>query len=316
LFDEAGREIDRVVFGSQAMGQSIGRPSDTGSWRLLVAPTREAANSAAAPLGLITGLRLNEWLANSPPGGEDFVELFNPAGEAVELSDLRLTDDHTISGIDQFAFPDLSFIAAGGFMAFTADNMPGRGHLPFNLDADGETLRLYHPTRVAVIDGVTWGIEEEGVSSGRLPDGEATIGPLAFLSPGQSNASDPGADSDGDGLPDTWEDANQLNPGDPSDAALDTDFDGRTNLYEYLSGTDPQDRTSFLAIASMRFDDNGFTLEFPAHPGVRYTVQFSDDLAIWRTLTIIGPLVAGQPASASDPAAPRHRFYRLVAERP
>ena len=45
-------------------------------------------------------------------------------------------------------------------------------------------------------------------------------------------------DSDGDGIPDAWEDANGLNPN-LNDASLDPDNDGLTNLNEYLSGADP-----------------------------------------------------------------------------
>ncbi len=47
-------------------------------------------------------------------------------------------------------------------------------------------------------------------------------------------------DSDGDGIPDGWEVAHGLNALDPSDAGLDPDGDGYTNLQEYLAGTDPQ----------------------------------------------------------------------------
>lgn len=46
-------------------------------------------------------------------------------------------------------------------------------------------------------------------------------------------------DSDHDGMPDAWEKKYGLNPNDASDAALDKDGDGYTNLEEYLNGTDP-----------------------------------------------------------------------------
>lgn len=46
-------------------------------------------------------------------------------------------------------------------------------------------------------------------------------------------------DSDGDGMPDSWEIAHGLNPNDPSDASLDNDNDGFTNLEEYINGQNP-----------------------------------------------------------------------------
>ena len=48
-----------------------------------------------------------------------------------------------------------------------------------------------------------------------------------------------GQDTDGDGMPDAWEAAFGLDPDDPSDAALDPDADGLSNLQEYLTGTYP-----------------------------------------------------------------------------
>ncbi|MFQ5853257.1 MAG: hypothetical protein ACE5JU_22080, partial [Candidatus Binatia bacterium] len=44
-------------------------------------------------------------------------------------------------------------------------------------------------------------------------------------------------DADNDGLPDDFEVANGLNPNDPSDAVLDPDADGLTNLQEFQAGT-------------------------------------------------------------------------------
>lgn len=47
------------------------------------------------------------------------------------------------------------------------------------------------------------------------------------------------ADSDGDGLTDSWETSYGLDPNDPSDASLDPDGDGLTNQDEFLLQTDP-----------------------------------------------------------------------------
>ncbi len=46
-------------------------------------------------------------------------------------------------------------------------------------------------------------------------------------------------DDDNDGMPDTWEIDNGLDPRDASDATADNDGDGDSNLAEYQAGTDP-----------------------------------------------------------------------------
>ena len=51
-------------------------------------------------------------------------------------------------------------------------------------------------------------------------------------------------DSDGDGIPDKWEQQYGLNFKDPKDAVLDPDEDGFTNLDEYKAGTNPKDPKS------------------------------------------------------------------------
>jgi hypothetical protein len=49
---------------------------------------------------------------------------------------------------------------------------------------------------------------------------------------------DPGADTDGDGLPDAWEQAHGLNVG-TDDSAADPDSDGLSNIQEFNNSTDP-----------------------------------------------------------------------------
>ena len=66
----------------------------------------------------------------------------------------------------------------------------------------------------------------------------ATLLALMFaLRPSAARAQE--QDADGDGMPDAWEATFGLDPDDPSDAALDADADGLSNLQEYLAGTYP-----------------------------------------------------------------------------
>ncbi|MBN1389716.1 MAG: PKD domain-containing protein [Candidatus Thermoplasmatota archaeon] len=48
-------------------------------------------------------------------------------------------------------------------------------------------------------------------------------------------------DFDGDGLPNDWEKEHSFNEYDPTDASVDSDGDGLSNLEEYLNETDPRD---------------------------------------------------------------------------
>ena len=52
-------------------------------------------------------------------------------------------------------------------------------------------------------------------------------------------------DSDNDGMPDEWEKKFNLNPKDASDASIDSDGDGYTNIEEFINGTDPSEYKNY-----------------------------------------------------------------------
>lgn len=179
--------VDSVVYGVQIPNFSIGRvPNGTGGWTLNVA-TPNALNSAAG-LGTAASLKLNEWLAASPNGG-DWFELFNAGADPVSIGGLTLTDDLTQK--TKSPIPALSFIGFGpdGFVQFIADNntSAGANHVSFAISASGSSLGLFSAAG-QTIDAVTFGSQQPNISQGRFPDGSTNI--VSFnstQSPAESN---------------------------------------------------------------------------------------------------------------------------------
>jgi hypothetical protein len=190
LFNTAGQLVNSVEYGFQVPDKSIGLSG--GQWRLLAAPTPGAANSATAALGVSGVLRLNEWMAN-PDVGADWFEVYNPTNVPVDLNGLIVTDDPSIVGQTSFRAAPLSFIAPQSFVKWVADGdtSEGRHHVSFNLDAQGEALRLYstNGTNFVLIDTVTFGAQQLGVSQGRLLDGDANniVSFPGSATPGEAN---------------------------------------------------------------------------------------------------------------------------------
>jgi hypothetical protein len=93
-----------------------------------------------------------------------------------------------------------------------------------------------------------------------------------------------GVDSDGDGLPDAWEQSliaiygGTLASIDPNG---DNDGDGISNLNEYLAGTYAFDPEDGFRLTLTGVNSGASTMEFLAIRGRTYTIQASSDLEQW-----------------------------------
>lgn len=122
------------------------------------------------------------------------------------------------------------------------------------------------------------------------------------------------ADSDNDGLPDSWE--IQYFGNLDRDGTGDFDNDGMSDAAEFLAGTNPTDMNSVLMVIQLgEATDTGRIISWLAVPGKTYKVQYKTNLnaAAWADLP--GTVTADVEAtSITDDTTngSEQRFYRVV----
>lgn len=122
------------------------------------------------------GLVINEFMASNEKtimdeAGEydDWIELHNISDSEIKLAGFHLSDNSI--NMTKWTFPDVS-IASGGYLVVWADEDEEQGplHASFKLSAGGEELIL-SDTAGAVLDLVSFTVQEPDTSYGRLPNG-------------------------------------------------------------------------------------------------------------------------------------------------
>jgi len=115
-------------------------------------------------------------------------------------------------------------------------------------------------------------------------------------------------------MPDDWELAHGLNPNDASDALLDSDCDGLTNLEEYRAGSDPL-RFENIRLFSPRLVAPGrFEVTVNAPVGKTCQLQTSSNLVQWSSVATFVCQELNQKIQTSLPGAGGFGFFRLQTD--
>ncbi len=171
------------------------------------------------------------------------------------------------------------------------------------------------------------------IASGGLWYADTAMGQLSSLSSDRADtfkfnittsdwqfiALDMEQDSNADGLPDYW---GWMYFNNPTNAAPDDDpdNDGKTNLEELISMTDPNDSNSYLLVESYGADGDGIQLQWFAYTNRIYHVEYAP-LSGPDAMQFI-PLISGITVDTDHllqtnaAVSPTPNAYRLVVERP
>ncbi len=131
----------------------------------------------------------DQTLADNAGDYDDWIELYNPTDQAVDVGGMFLTDD--LNDLTQWQFPTdqptLTTIGPDGYLLVWADKDSDdfELHADFKLSADGESVGLV--SGGALIDSVTYGEQVTDVSWGRNPDDSDTWVYMATPTPGTAN---------------------------------------------------------------------------------------------------------------------------------
>ena len=343
----------QVTFGAAADGITFGRVLTTSAvpefWPL-TSRSFAAVNTAPKTGPIILNEVMYHPLDLAGPldnGRDEFIELHNITTTAQSIAGWKIK-----GGVD-FTFAAGTTIQPGDYVllvgfnpatdatslaAFRAAYSIGASatlYGPFTprLANDSTAIELAYPgplvgtitpfilvDKVEYLDIAPWPTTPDGTGPSLQRTSRTTIGndPANWLAatatPGAVNSGQSIIlDSDGDGLPDTWEIANGLNRFNAADATADPDGDGQSNLSEYLAGTNPQSAASVFRSTVAKIT-GGFRVQFTALLGVAYSVMARDSLSTgaWVKIRDIPATGTAHEETTDDLTTQPQRFYQVV----
>ncbi len=283
---------------------------------------------------------------------DEFIELHNITTSPVQLFDpAHSTNAWHIRDAVDFNFPAGTSISAGGYLLVVSfdpvnntaaleafrdayhlsTNVPVVGPYSGKLANSSDQIELRKPDlpttndvpyvlveQITYSDTAPWPAEADGTGFSLQRNDDQAFGddPInwtaAAPNPGQEGSNQ---DSDGDGIPDAWENLYGLDPFNALDAALDSDGDGLSNLAEYELGTNPRDPQSGLRFTAIALAPSGtnLVLSFTAVANQTYSIESSDSLGgnSWQSVEDIASAPTNRLMQISVPMSSPMRFYRL-----
>jgi len=126
---------------------------------------------------------------------EDWIEIYNYGETTIDIGGLFITDslDDPYKSRIPLGNPEITNIPPDGFIRLWADNHLDQSllHIGFKLSGTGEQLGLTQMLlEPLVLDSIDFGIQTDGISFGRFPDGSANLDYFEVPTPAIRNHSD------------------------------------------------------------------------------------------------------------------------------
>lgn len=180
LLDSTYKTIDQIVIPVLEDGQTFARTADGGKdWAVAEAGTKGKSNTSEPDDNTDNStdesdvnLLINEVMSAPLDGEFDFIEIFNPGTEDVDISGFILQDDK--GATEQYIIPEGTVIAANSLICFSqAQEGNPNGSFGFGLSSKGDKV-TFLDSEGKKIDEVETPAMEKGTSYARVSNGAAS----------------------------------------------------------------------------------------------------------------------------------------------